>query len=62
MKTGFLSRLATRVLVVVPMIFIMTQQRTRTICNPKLIALGKNLTGQSDIKGAKFYHFIEQGK
>ena len=32
-------RLATRVLVVALMAFIMTQQRTRTICNPKLIAI-----------------------
>ena len=32
-------RLATRVLNVAPMTFVMTQQRTRTICSPKLIAL-----------------------
>ena len=30
---------ATRVLVVAPMTFMITQQRTRTICNPKLIAI-----------------------
>ena len=33
------ARLATRVLVVASMTFMMTQQRTRTICNPKLIAI-----------------------
>ena len=32
-------RLATRVLVVAPMTFMMTQQRTRTICNPKFNAI-----------------------
>ena len=32
-------RLATRVLVVAPMTFMMTQQRTSTICNPKLITI-----------------------
>ena len=35
----FWTRLATRVLVVAPMTSVMTQQRTRTICNPKLIAI-----------------------
>ena len=43
--------LATRVLVVTLMTFIMRQQRIHTICNPKLIAifphLEKNLKGQS---------------
>ena len=32
-------RVATRVLVVAPNTFMMTQQRTRTICNPKFIAI-----------------------
>ena len=32
-------RLATQVLVVAPTTFVMTQQRTPTICNPKLIAI-----------------------
>ena len=47
---------------VAPMTFMMTQQRTRKICNPKLIrnlrARGKTLKCQSDCKDAKFYHFI----
>ena len=34
-----LHRLATRILGVAPMTFMMTQQRTPTICNPKLIAI-----------------------
>ena len=34
-----MARLATRVFVVTPMTFMMTQQRTVTICNPKLIAI-----------------------
>ena len=33
------NRLAARVLVVAPMTLMMTQQRTRTICNSKLIAI-----------------------
>ena len=33
------DRLATRILVVAPMTFMMTQQRTRTICSLKLIAI-----------------------
>ena len=37
------SRRAGRVLVVAPMTFMMTQQRTRTICNPELIAIFKRL-------------------
>ena len=36
-------RLAKRVLVVAPMTFMMTQQRSRTICNPKLIAIFERL-------------------
>ena len=32
-------RLASRVLVVAPITFKMTQQRTRTVCSPKLIAI-----------------------
>ena len=56
-----ISRLAARVLVVAPMTFMMTQQKTCTIYNPKLFAifaLGKNLKGQSDCEDEKFYHFI----
>ena len=53
-----------------PVTSMVTQQRTRTICNPNLIdrnpnlidrnllTLGKNLKGQSDCKDAKFYKFI----
>ena len=33
------GRLATRVFAVAPMTFMMTQQRTRAICNPKLIVI-----------------------
>ena len=55
-------RLATRVIVVAPLTFLMMQQRTCTICNPELIAifarLEKNLKGQSDCKDAKLFHFI----
>ena len=59
----FTGRLATRVLVVAPMTFMMMQQRTRTIWTPKLMItnfarLEKNVKGESDCKDAKFYHFI----
>ena len=36
-------RLAKRILVAAPVTFMMTQQRTRTICNPKLIAIFSRL-------------------
>ena len=56
------TRLATRVHLVAFMAFMMMQQRTDTICNPKLIAiferLEKKLKGQSDCKAAKFYNLI----
>ena len=32
-------RLAVRILLVTPLTFMMTQQRTRTICNPRLTAI-----------------------
>ena len=58
------SRLATRV-TVASMTFMITQQRTCAICNPKLMAvflgLKKRLKGQSDCKDVKFYHFIGEG-
>ena len=56
LRVMVLAGLATRVRVVAPVTFMMTQQRTRTICNPKLIAtfvhLEKNLQGQSDCNNA----------
>ena len=59
------SRLATRVLVVTPMTFTMTQQRTRTICNPKLIALFARLEkfkGPIRLKGCEIlsFHWIRE--
>ena len=54
------GRLATLVLVVTPITFLMTQQMTRIICNLNLIAIFARL--ESDCKDAKFYHFIGEGK
>ena len=47
--------------VVTPLTFMMMQERTRTICNPKLIAifaLRKTLKGQSDYQIARMRNFI----
>ena len=59
-------RLATRVFVVAPMTFLMTQQKTRTICNPKLIAIPSRLekifNGSIRLKGSKIqsFHWIRE--
>ena len=53
-----LGRLAIRVLAVVgPMTFIMTQQRTRTICNPEL-----KFKGPIRLQGCEIlsFHWIRQ--
>ena len=58
-------RLATRVLVVALVTFLMTQQRTHTICNPKLITIFErleiNLKGQSDCKVPNFIISLDKG-
>ena len=58
-------RLATRVLVVAPMTFMTTQQRTRTICNPKLIAISrscKKFKGPIRLQGCEIlsFHWIRE--
>ena len=53
------TRLATRVLVVAPMTSMMTQQRTRTTCNPKLIAIFARL--EKKLKGPiRLFHWIRE--
>ena len=58
-------RLATRVLVLAPMTFIMTQQRTHTICNPKLITVFARLEkikGPIRLRGREIlsFHWIRK--
>ena len=58
-------RLATRVIVVAPMTFMMTEQRTRGICNPKFIVIFARLEkfkGPIRLRGCEVlsFHWIRE--
>ena len=55
-------RLATRVLVVTPVTFMMTKQRTHTICNPKLFAIFPRLEKMANriAKTRRSFHWIRE--
>ena len=61
----YLSKFATRVLAVAPMSFMMTQNRTRTTCHPKLIHSShawKKFEGPIRLQGCEIlsFHWIRE--